>query len=1095
MKIAIIMLLTTVTMVSAKSYSQNVTLNMKNTRIELVFNQIEKLSGYSFIYEKNLLKNMKRLDVSLQNESLNNAMSIILKDQSLDYTIRNTFIVLSPKIIRQKSTVFTSPIIQFIKITGVVKDTTGTTIPGVSILNKNTGKKAATDSKGVFSIEANGGDILLFSSVGYVKQEIKMTGVTSLIIVLKEEKNQLEQVVVTALGIKKTTRALTYNVQEVKGEELIRVPDASFVNSLTGKVAGITINASSSGIGGSTRVVMRGTKSIAGNNNALYVVDGIPLPNLTSTQTGGLFDGNDGGDGISMINADDIESISVLTGPAAAALYGSSGANGVVVVNTKKGLKDRLRIDVSNSTSFYSPFVMPKFQNKYGSEAGSYFSNGPLLSTPSTYDPKDFFQTGTNIINNFSLSTGGERNQTYFSASTLNAKGIIGNNKLNRYNFSIRNTTSFLRDKLNLDLSVSYIKDNNQNMVAQGQYFNPLIPIYLFPRGDHIENYQVYERYDVDRGFKTQYWPYGDLGFQMQNPYWTINRNISANNRERYLMSASLNYNVLDWLKVTGRVKLDNTNLNGENIRYASTSGLFAGPSGFYGTSNGKTSQLYTDFIATADRTFRKDYHLTANLGASLVDYKSPVFGYAGNLNRVPNFFQANNIDQATALITQTNQKYQNQAIFATAQIGYQNRLFLDLTGRKEWSSMLSNTTQKSIFYPSVGVSGILSDWLNLSKSGLSYLKLRGSYSEVGNPPLPYQTTVTYPLTGSVPSTVSTAPFTTLQPERTKSVETGINARFLNDRIDLDITLYNSNTQNQIFNMPVSASTSYSSVYINGGKVNNKGIEAALAYHARFGALKWDPSFTFTLNRNKIIELLRPTIDPVTGLTFSTSEMNLNTNGTYKTMLTVGGTMGDIYASTIRRDANGYIYVNPSSDALQPNADVYEKLGSTNPDYTIAFRNNFTYKNWNLNFLIDGRVGGVGVSATQAIMDQFGVSKATADARDNGGVLVNGYKIGYENYYSVVAGGTTGILSQYVYSSTNFRLREASLSYSFPAKIFHNAIKGASVSVTGRNLFMFYNKAPYDPETTGSTGTFYQGIDYFKLPSLRSIGFNVKLQF
>lgn len=1094
MRLTTIILIATIMQVSAGTFAQKITLSEKNASLTKVLKKIRSQSGYDFIFTTSTLKDALPVNVSVANVDLKEVLKMIFTEQPLSYSIEEKAVIVKIKKtdLRSESA--------FAKITGTVKDTTGMTLPNVSILNKSTGKTIATDAQGAFTLDANPGDILLFSLVGYTRKEITIGAQTRLNVILKEENGQLEQVVVTALGIKKSIRALTYNVQEIKKDELTSVPDASFMNSLAGKVAGVTINTSAAGVGGSTRVVMRGTKSLAGSNGALYVVDGIPLPSLRSSQNNGLYDGGDAGEGISMFNTDDIESISLLTGPASSALYGSDAANGVVAITTKKGSKERFRLDYSNNTSFSNPLIVPKFQNTYGSSPGTFSSWGPKLDQPSNYNVRDFFQTGYNETNSLVLSSGGEKSQTYFSMSNVKAEGIIPNNEYSRYNFMLRNTTSLLEDKLTLDVNAWYIKQNNQNGIAQGQYFNPLIAAYLFPRGDQIEKYQLYERYNSARGIYTQFWPdsYFDQGFQIQNPYWTINRILNLSERERFILSGALNYKVLDWLNVSGRVRYDRMANTQEDKRYASTIRLFASESGFYGVNNTNNNQIYTDLIANANKAFG-DFTINANLGTSFSETQSTALGVRGSLNFVPNFFHANNILYENApLQNQTLDDGHNvTAMFATGQLGYKNWLFIDLTSRYEWNTALKGTSSKSLYYPSAGLSAVVSDVLNLPKSGVSFFKIRASYGEVGNPPERYLANPTYTISKSgLPSTISSAPFSTLQPERTKSFETGINARFLNDKISLDVTLYESNTYNQVFNPTLAPSTGFTSTYINGGKVNNRGIEASLGLNFNIGAVKTSSNFVFSRNRNKILEMLAPTIDPATGELLAVSNLIVSSAGTYRMEIKKGGTMGDIYASGLYRDLNGYIYVQPNSNTLMADNNTYYKVGSSNPDFNLGYRNQITYKNITVGFLIDARVGGVGVSATQAIMDQFGVSVESATARDNDYVIINDHKIPYANYYNLVSGGTTGLLAHYVYSATNVRLREASVSYTLPEKwLPKNVFKSARLSAYGRNLFMFYNKAPFDPESVASTGTYYQGIDYFMQPSYRTIGLSANVSF
>ena len=421
-------------------------------------------------------------------------------------------------------------------ISGKVTDTAGEPLIGASVfVEGNTTVGTVTDFDGAYSLSVPAGsNALVFSFIGMKDVTEQINGRAVVNAVLTAEFDALEATVVTAMGISKSEKSLSYNVQETKLENV--TPVGSFVNSLNGKVAGVTINTSSTGVGGASRVVMRGTKSISGNNNALYVIDGIPMPALSGDQPEGVFAGaGQTGDGLAAINPDDIESISVLSGPSAAALYGSSAANGVVIITTKKGTKDDFSVNFSNSTSFSTAYIMPRFQNTYGTtEAGSYQSWGEKLATPAAYSPKDFFQTGYNVTNSLSISTGTEKNQTYFSMASTNAEGIVRNNDYDRYNFSIRNTSNFLENKLTLDLSASFSHIREQNMISQGQYSNPIVPVYLFPAADDFERIKVYERYNAERGFKTQYWPY-ERDLSMQNPYWITDRQKFVNNKTRVM--------------------------------------------------------------------------------------------------------------------------------------------------------------------------------------------------------------------------------------------------------------------------------------------------------------------------------------------------------------------------------------------------------------------------------------------------------------------------------------------------------------------------------------------------------------------------------
>ncbi|WP_026063422.1 SusC/RagA family TonB-linked outer membrane protein [Pedobacter arcticus] len=1093
MKSTVILLFSFVTIVSAKSYSQKIDLKLKNAKIETVFAKIEKMSGYNFIYEKNTLKKIEAIDVSLENRTITEAMSEILKNQSLEFVIHNKFIVISPKENMVKTPFLSLDDYQFKKIVGNVKDTAGIAIPGVLVLNKQSNKVAITDANGSYAIDANADDILVFSLVGYIKQEMKISLETRINVTLREEKIDLGQVVVTALGIRKSVRALTYSVQEIKGEELTRNKDANFVNALAGKVAGVTINPSSSGIGGASRVVMRGVKSISGNNNVLYVVDGIPIPNNNGGAVGGPFAGVVSGEGISSINPEDIESISALTGPSATALYGNQGANGVIVVTKKKGSIGKIKINITNSTDFFSPFVMPRFQNIYGQNNDAQMTSwGTKLETPSTYKPKDFFQTGSNVFNSISISGGTEKSQTFFSAGINNANGIIRENEYNRNNFYLRHNAN-LTDKFTVDFSAMYAKTDDKNMIAQGQYHNPLIPIYLFPPGDDIRKYEVYTRFDPNRKISTQFWPFGNQGLGIQNPYWITDAESNTNKTDRYMLSATVKYEVFNWLNFVARVRMDNNDVQSEVKRPAGTDGIFASEFGYYTSGKSLMRNTYADLIASIDKNITPDLGFNANIGGSYQDDKADGLLGGGKLARLANFYSVQ--ENTSNVPSQSYAHTQLQSTFATTEFDYKRWLFLNATGRYEWPSRLSIANKKSYFYPSVGISTVISDALNIPTTVVSFAKLRVSYAEVGNPP-----NLGFPTFSLIdPSASRPAPFPDFEPERTKSYEAGLELKFLKGKLSLNATVYQSNTVNQLLSQPLTGNI-YSVFYYNAGNIQNQGIEAMLGYNARLKDFNWATSAIFTLNRNKIKRLSEGYKNPITQEVFGRDSTNMGGVGDLQNLLAVGGSTSDLYVSqALREDNQGNLWVDPGNGSIEKVTIPRRFIGHTTPDYTVGWRNNFTYKNFDLSFLVDARVGGVGVSYTQSIMDAFGVSQKSAEDRDNGGVTVYGKKYAdVEKLYNLIgaaSGATVGMSGYYVYSATNVRLREASFGYTLPSKLLGGKLDHVKVALTGRNLFMFYNKSPFDPESTSSTGTYNQGVDYFRQPSYRSFGFSVSAQF
>ena len=983
------------------------------------------------------------------------------------------------------------------KVTGRVVDSAGEPLIGATIMVEGTKEGAVTDIDGNFTINTTSKAKLVISYVGYTTQTILVGDKTTIDVTLKEVANTMNEVVVTALGIKRAEKALSYNVQSVGSNELTRNKDANFVNSLNGKVAGVNISKSASGVGGATRVIMRGAKSIEGDNNVLYVIDGIPIFNFSGGRDSGIMgEGRVSSEGIADLNPEDIESISVLAGPSAAALYGSNAANGAILITTKKGKEGRVDISFSSSADFSSPLLMPEFQNTYGNKLGSYESWGEKLATPSSYDPKkDFFRTGTNFINALTLNMGNEFNQTFASVATTNSRGIVPNNTYDRYNFTIRNTTRMFKNKVQLDLGASYIKQKDNNMVSQGEYWNPIVAAYLFPRGESFEGIKTFERYDNVRNFPTQYWPISDSRFANQNPYWTAYRNLAPDDKDRFMFNAGLTYNIFDWLSVAGRIRLDKTFITSERKIYASSFNYFAKEKGAYEYYDYKDHQTYIDVITSINKTFGK-FSLAANVGYSYSDYASLTRGYGGNLVLVPNKFSLNNINPSDSKIREAggDSKVRNVAAFASAELGWRSMVYLTLTGRNDWNSRLVNSSEESFFYPSVGLSGIISEMTKLP-SFISYLKVRGSYTEVGSPVSRSGMTpgtITTPIVGGSLKSTDIYPFTDYKAERTKSYEFGLTARFWK-KLSFDFTWYKSNTYNQTFIGELPESSGYKAVYLQAGNVENRGVEMALGYSDNFGGLQWNSSLVYSKNVNEIKEMVKDYYHPLSPKPINIPEVSKD-NG--RVLLKVGGSINDIYArKVLAKDNQVFVNVSPSGGmSLETVEPIY--LGKTTPDFTMGWNNNFTYKNFGLSFLINARVGGIVTSSTQALLDRFGVSKASADARDAGGVMIpNQGLYDAKKYYTLVATGENDLAGYYTYSATNVRLQELTLSYKFNSKLFNNVIKDLTLSFVATNPWMIYCKAPFDPELTASTGTYGQGNDYFMQPSLKSYGFSVKFKF
>lgn len=980
--------------------------------------------------------------------------------------------------------------------TGQVVDAKGEPLIGVSILEVGTTNGTITDIDGNFTLSVNEGATLEISYIGYKTQTLPVRAKLGQI-VMKEDTEVLDEVVVTALGIKRSQKALSYNVQEVKGDALTAVKDANFMNSLAGKVAGVQISSGATGAGGAARVVMRGMKSLTKDNNALYVIDGVPVFNTGSSGGEGQYGAMGGSDAVADLNPDDIASVSMMTGPSAAALYGSAAANGVVLITTKKGQTEKTNLTVSNSTTFSKAYIMPEMQNRYGTSAGL-FSWG--AATDRRYDPSDFFNTGTNIINSIALSTGNAKNQTYLSASTTNSDGILPNNSYNRYNFTARNTTNFLNDRLTLDIGAQYIIQNNKNMVSQGQYYNPLPALYLFPRGDNFDEIRLYERYDTDYGYMKQYWPYGDGGMSLQNPYWIQNKILRTSEKKRYMLNASLKWKVTDWFNITGRVNLDNSDYRNRSEKSASTLTTFCGVNGGLEDAMRQERSIYADVLGNIDKTFG-EFRLNANFGASIYHTSMNQLSIAGDL-KIPNFFQMNNINYS-ANYKPDPQGYDDeiQSVFASAELSWRNQLYLTVTGRNDWDSKLAYSKHPSFFYPSVGLSAVLSDMLELPEV-ISYAKIRGSYTIVASSFDRFLTNPGYEYNAQTHNweNPTVYPMDDMKPEKTKSWELGLNLKFWENRFSLDATYYRSNTLNQTFKVDIPSSSGYNKAIVQAGNVQNQGLELALGFRDEWAGFGWSSNATFTLNRNKVIRLASGSVNPVTGEEIQMENMPVGwlgkENVAPRVILTEGGSMTDIYVyNQLTRDNNGNIKVDQNGNLSMTSSSTPTKVGDLDADFNLGWTNHFTYKGIDLGVVLSARVGGLAYSATQGILDYYGVSEASATARDNGGIPVNNGLVTAQKYYQTIGTGEGGYGRYYLYSATNVRLQELSLNYTLPKKWFKN-VANITLGVVGRNLWMIYCKAPFDPELSAATASnYYMNVDYFMQPSLRNIGFNVKVQF
>ena len=992
-------------------------------------------------------------------------------------------------------------------VRGRVIDTYGEPLIGATIREKGGANGTVTDVEGNFFLSVPDSAVLQISFVGYESQEVSVKGRSMLEICLKENILLLDHVIVTALGLEKKESSLAYAVQKVRGEELNRVKEVNMITALAGKAAGVQVSKNSSGMGGSAKVSIRGVRSVAGDNQPLYVIDGVPMLNSTSEQSYSAIGGTanagnrDGGDGISNLNPEDVESISILKGAPAAALYGSQAANGVILITTKKGnTVGRRDIHLSTGLTFEKAFSLPEMQNSYGvSDVTDSWGEKENLTV---YDNLgDFFRTGLTSITSVSVNSGNDKLQTYFSYANTTGRGILNENKLSKHNINLRETAVLFNSRLKLDGNVNVMKQTVKNKpVSGGFYMNPLVGLYRFPRGEDLSYYKEnYERYNEDRKLNTQNWHTFTEDFE-QNPYWIQNRIQSKDARIRLLLSLSANLKVTDWLTLQARGNLDHSADKLRQKFYASTATALCGMNGRYIEMDYQETQMYGDVMAMVKKQLN-DFTLDVAIGGSIndritnstrIDSKNASLKYANVFNL------ANIVMSSSASIDQKiDAHYQLQSVFATAQIGYKEGVFLDLTARNDWSSTLAYTKyeKKGFFYPSAGVSFLPDKWVKMPE-WVSFSKFRGAYSIVGNGVPPFITyPVSYVTAGGEILASDAAPFAEMKPEMTHSVELGMEWKFLQHRLGLNLTYYRTDTYEQFFKLPALAGDKYAYRYVNAGDIRNQGWEITLdATPVLTPDFTWKTSLNFSANKNKIVELHEELKEFVYGPTsFSSS---------YAMKLVKGGSIGDIYGKAFIRDEAGNIVYGTDGDykgfPLVEGDGNTVKVGNANPDFMLGWNHSFSYKGFSLYFLLDWRYGGEVLSQTQAEMDLYGVSKATAQARDKGYVSLEGRQISdVKGFYKNVVGGRAGVTEYYMYDATNLRLREVSLSYSFPRKWIQktNCLKDLQLSFVARNLCFLYKKAPFDPDLVLSTGNDNQGIEVFGMPTTRSLGFTLTCEF
>lgn len=1102
--------------VHAKGIAQTkISVSLKDVPIKHALLSIQKNSSYRFIYNDDILPGNITVTLTVKDADVQEVLDSVFSQTNLTYRILDNNLI----VIAQKNQARAVPVNGHVKVKN--KDGSESAVSNVSIVEKGTSNGTRTNDNGDFTISvSNPNATLLISYVGYVTQEYPLNGQTTVNVVLNADEKELGEVVVTALGITRQKRSLTYATQSLKGEDLSNSREVNVTSAMNGKVAGLTINKTNSGPGGSNRIIFRGNRSIGRTNQPLVVVDGVRIDN--SAKAGAdvaLFGARDDGDGISNINPDDIESMTVLTGASAAALYGSDASNGAIIITTKKGsIGKGIGIQVSSSAAMENPLVLPDFQNRYGQgDAGVFVpasanSWGPEMTgqdvtdwtgktqplTPQSNNVDDFFRTGTEFINSVAVSAGTEKAQTYFSYTNTLSNGILPNNSYKRNNVLLRQTTQIAKG-LSLDIKANYIAEDVENRPLTGAGNRITSTLYAMPRSLRLSDIKNFETLHEDGALTQNYWATPSPSFQ--NPYWSAYRNLYTRKRDRFIGLAALRYQLTPELSIQVRTSLDYYTDIGEEKDYNNTFWLTDYPGqGNYIINKESNRQFNNDVLLSYNKNFSDKLSLTVNAGASIEQYHFERTTLNNQGLNAPNIFATSN---AVSLSNSVNNyipyaplaRTEKQSVYASAQLGYNNYLFLEFTGRNDWNSTLP-VKNASYFFPSAGISALLNEILHLPVA-ISILKLRTSYAFVGNGTGFNELKPVYSLAPGgnsgfllIDGTLRNA---NLKPEETHSFEAGLDAGFIDNRIGFQATYYNTNTINQILTIPVPAASGYARRIINAGKIQNQGIELVVnAQPVRSKNFNWKMQLVFGSNVNKVIRL--DSLQPKVSLSSPQALGSI--------VVEEGRKYGELYTSSLQHDNNGNVVVDATGKPLLI-TDQTKYAGNFNPDWTAGFSNTFQYKNWSLYFLIDERKGGTIISGTQALMASAGTSAATEPNRETGFIIPNSVTedggkntqpVTAQDYWMQVASNNIGEL--FAYSATNIRLREASISYAFPpAKLASGFIKGVQLSLVGRNLFFFKNKAQgIDPETALGTGN-NQGIEYASLPSTRSYGLYLKFNF
>lgn len=1097
-----------------------ISLQLDNHKLAEALEYILETSELDLVYGNHPVLFEKEVTLDLEDVTVQDAIEEVVRDTGLELMHSPSGRLVLSRVDRSQmqSDGTVAPMILEGAIAGTVTDSeTGEPIPGVNVVIAGTTQGSTTNTDGEYTIDGVEAGVydLEASFVGYTsatEEDVEVVDgeTTEVNFALEESTHELEDVVVTALGVEREERSLTYGTQGLDAAQVAEAREMNVANSLAGQVSGMSVTQSATGVSGEARVILRGNRSISGSSQPLYVVDGVPVRG-----------------GISDLNPDDIEDISVLKGPNAAALYGSDAQDGAIVITTRRGEEGGVSVRFRQNVMAQAPILLTDYQNEYGQGTGGEYSStsefnwGPSLDgqmvdswspnpeydgeeyafSPQPNNVDDVYRTGYNSSTNFEATAGTESVQGIFSYSFTNGQGIVPGNDMERHNVSAR-VSSQLTERLSLDSRLSYVRRTINNQLSTGENFsNPIRHISRLPRNIRTEDAENFEYFTEDEQQLQHFWNPGSNGGA--NPYWTINRNLSLNNRDRVVGFASLTYNFTEALSLMVRGSYDGLNSDSESKLYNDT--YIIADNGSYSISRSNALEWNGDFLLTYAQDLSEDWYIDANVGGNIKQRRdASMSANTGDALTVPNFFTISNTQNVEASQS-IGSPMDVHSLYTSGQIGWRDAIYLDVTGRNDWSSTLP-ADNRSYFYPSVGLSAIITELLPASNNVFDFARVRASWARVGSPASPFSTQRTASFSSGGNNgflQLSTVlPNEDLLPEQTESIELGADVRFFQNRLGLDVTAYQTNTGNQLFTVSLPVGSGASSFYTNGGNVENRGLELTLTTTpVETSALNWDVDFNFAVNRNMVREISEER--PI---------LTITTDFLRAFRIEEGEPFGQVYSRGWERDDEGRVVVRDNGlPAIEDGMNV--PVANFNPDWTGSIQSSVSWRNLSASFLIDHRQGGTIASLTNAILFADGLPTETLEGRDGGLVFgenlfgdetavredgsPNDVEIDAETFWRAVGGRNAPVGEAFVDEATNTRLRELTLGYTMPETMMERLpISTATISLVGRNLFFLYRASNnLDPDLMVGTGASAEGFESFTPPSTRSYGINLSVSY